>query len=276
MKLKADDLASLENAANDLERPGFLVQVTNVVGTPMEYGVNKLPSSVSTRILEVTQVALHKALRAAVLTMSSKRGVRSSDSMHKTLATLSGAIGGAFGLPALAIELPVSTTVMLRSIADIARGEGENIHDVETQLACLEVFALGARSQSDDGAETGYYAIRAVLTRTVSTAAKFIAQNGLAEEGAPAIVRLITKIAGRFSIPVSEKFAAQSLPIIGAAGGAALNLLFINHYQDMARGHFTVRRLERKYGADVVHSEYQAIVDGWAIIKPDLRGENIL
>jgi hypothetical protein len=38
-----------------------------------------------------------------------------------------GGVGGLFGLPALAIELPISTTIMLRSIADIARSEDEDI-----------------------------------------------------------------------------------------------------------------------------------------------------
>jgi hypothetical protein len=151
---------------------------------------------------------------------------------------------------------------MLRSMADIARGEGENIRSVETQLACLEVFALGSRIAADDGAETGYYATRTALARIVSEAARFIAANGLAEEGAPAIIQLIAKIASRFSAAVSEKFAAQSIPVIGAAGGAAINLVFINHFQDMARGHFTVRRLDRKYGADVIQSEYQRISRG--------------
>lgn len=259
MDIEKQDLVALTEAANTLERPALLMQITNVIGTPIEIGMAKLPDAVSKRVLEVTHAALQKALRVAVMTMSSENGVRRSDVTHKVFATLSGAIGGAFGLPALAVELPVSTTVMLRSIADIARGEGENIHDVETQLACLEVFALGARSKSDNASETGYYATRAVLARAVSSAASFITRNGLVEEGAPAIVRLITKIATRFSIPVSEKFAAQSLPAIGAAGGAALNLVFINHFQDMARGHFTIRRLERKYGADVVEQEYQAI-----------------
>jgi hypothetical protein len=79
------------------------------------------------------------------------------------------------------------------------------------------------------------------------------------EEGSPAIVRLISKIATRFSGPVLEKFAAQSVPVIGAAGGAAVNLVFINYFQDMARGHFTVRRLERKYGAEIVRQEYDRI-----------------
>jgi hypothetical protein len=144
-------------------------------------------------------------------------------------------------------------------MVDIARGEGENIHTVETQLACLEVFALGSNSQTDNDAETGYYATRTALARTVSEAEKYIAEKGIAEEGAPAIVRLISKIAIRFSVPVSEKFAAQSIPAIGAAGGAAINLIFINHFQDMARGHFTIRRLERKYGTKVVQSEYERL-----------------
>ena len=41
----------------------------------------------------------------------------------------SGAIGGAFGLASVAVELPISTTIMLRSIADIARSEGFDVRD---------------------------------------------------------------------------------------------------------------------------------------------------
>lgn len=175
------------------------------------------------------------------------------------LVTLSGAIGGAFGLPALAVELPVSTTIILRSVADIARSQGENIREVDTQLACIEVFALGSGSKVEGAADAGYYATRAALAHAVSNAAQYIANKGIVEEAAPAIVRLISKIATRFSGPVVEKFAAQSIPVIGAAGGAAVNLVFINHFQDMARGHFTVRRLERKYGKDIVHKEFDRL-----------------
>ena len=81
----------------------------------------------------------------------------------------------------------------------------------------------------------------------------------MAEEGSPVIVRLISKIASRFTGPVLDKFAAQSVPVIGAAGGAAVNLVFINHFQDLARAHFTVRRLERKYGPELVRQEYEHI-----------------
>jgi hypothetical protein len=33
----------------------------------------------------------------------------------------------------------------------------------------------------------------------------------------------------------------------------------IEHFQGVARGHFTVRRLERVYGKDVVRTEYERL-----------------
>ncbi len=65
------------------------------------------------------------------------------------------------------------------------------------------------------------------------------------------------KIASRFNIQVTEKVAAQAIPAIGAAGGAIVNTIFINHFQDMAKGHFTIRRLEKIYGKELIRSEYE-------------------
>ena len=73
----------------------------------------------------------------------------------------------------------------------------------------------------------------------------------------PALARFIAVIAERFGITVSEKVVAEAVPVVGAVGGGAINLVFINHFQQVAHGHFTVRRLEREYGEDVVREEYQ-------------------
>ncbi len=262
MKLEADDVQALRDAVDILENPGFAMQITHLIGKPIEHAVDNLPASISRRIGEASRSALQSSLSVAVSTMNNDRALRPSNTMHKVLTTLSGGVGGVFGLPALAIELPVSTTIMLRSIADIARSEGENVRVADSQMACLEVFALGGHSQSDDGAETGYYATRAALAKAVSEAAKYVAEKGLAAKGAPAIARLISNVAARFSVPVSGKFAAQAVPAIGGAGGAAINLVFINHFQDMARGHFTVRRLERRYGAEVIQRIYKEMSRG--------------
>jgi hypothetical protein len=83
-----------------------------------------------------------------------------------------------------------------------------------------------------------------------------MAERGVMGEAAPALLRLTASIAARFGVPVTEKVMAQSVPIIGAAGGAAINVLFIKHFQDVARGHFIVRRLEETYGGARVQQEY--------------------
>jgi hypothetical protein len=44
-----------------------------------------------------------------------------------------------------------------------------------------------------------------------------------------------------------------------ALGGASVNYLFIEHFQETAQGHFTVRRLERAYGKDIVRTEYERL-----------------
>jgi len=162
-------------------------------------------------------------------------------------------------LPALAIELPVSTTIMLRSIADIARSEGENLGTADARLQCIQVLALGGRSKDDDATETAYFAARAAMAKAVSDAAAHLAKKGFSDKGAPAIVRLITQIASRFSIVVSEKAAAQAVPIVGAFGGAIINTLFIDHFQDMGKGHFIVRRLERLHDPEEVRRMYQEL-----------------
>lgn len=260
MKLKEDDLKSLERAVDILENPSLTGKIANFIGMPMEKAFEYLPVKWNEKIGDATQFALRKALELSILSIDQNFIGSSSNTLHKILSGASGAVGGVFGLLALSIELPVSTTIILRSIADIARSEGENLSVIEVQLSCLEVFALGGRSENDDSSESGYFAVRIALAKSITEAAKFIAEKGLAEEGAPIIVKFIVKIATRFGIQVSEKAAAQAIPLVGAAGGAIINLLFIDHFQNIAWGHFTVRKLERTYGEEVIIGEYERIL----------------
>jgi len=179
--------------------------------------------------------------------------------LHSGLACTSGAIGGAFGFAALAVELPVSTTIMLRAIAAIAQEEGEDLTDPRTGLACLEVFALGGPAADETGMEADYFAVRAMLARGLVEIADFAIDKGAVRENASVLVRFLTRIAARFGVVVSQKVAAQTVAVVGAIGGAAVNLAFIEHFQNVARGHFTVRRLERVHGVDIVRSEYECL-----------------
>ena len=250
------DRRELQVAKNLLENPGVAAKVTNFIGTPIEKGLALLPASWNKNIGEVTQAALLKASQAAIFTMKDIPGEESSNIWHKLGVAVSGGVGGFFGIAALTVELPISTSIMLRSIADVARSEGESVSAMETKLACLEVFALGGNSETDDSTDSGYYAVRATLARSLSAASEFMLSNSLTSEGAPILIKFIAVIAKRFGVQVTEKAAAQAIPAIGAAGGAIINTIFIDHFQDMARGHFIVRKLERKHGKELVERIY--------------------
>ena len=258
------DDEALQQAVHLLETSGLTAKMTNAVGGVLEGGLQKLPAHWNEKINTITREALQKSLHVAISTLdtdqsNTAQNTRSpSNLLHKVGVATSGALGGAFGLSTLAIELPISTTMILRSIADIALSQGEDLHTSATVAACIEVFALGGPSPDDDASESGYFATRLALARVVTEASKHIASKGLVEEGAPALLKLITTVAQRFSIQVSEKAAAQLVPAIGAAGGAIINTLFMSHFQQMAQGHFTIRKLERIYGQEAVQKRYMA------------------
>jgi hypothetical protein len=255
------DLEVLQRAARHLEHPSLAARLSSVIGTPVDIALKLLPKAWYARIHGVAENALHKSLRTAIDTFHIHEPVKASEGLYRVMAATTGAAGGFFGLPGLVVELPVTTTLMLRAVADIARSEGEDLQDPATQRACIEVFALGGRTESDDAADTGYYEVRLALAMYTASSASFVAQQGLAAEGAPILLRLANLVASRFGVAVSQKAAAQLVPVAGAAGAAAVNVIFISHFEDMARHHFAVRRLERKYGGELVQAAYQQYRD---------------
>ncbi len=259
-RMEKKDLNDLTRAVVLLEKPGLGIRFISLIGYPIEGIMNALPKRLARAIGNMAAKAVGTAFYAALRTMRKKPRGKHRRWPHRILVILSGAVGGFFGFPGLMLELPISTTLMFRSIADIARREGEDLSSGDTQTACITVFALGGRSRSDNPADTAYYAIRAAVTRALTEAAEFIAQRGLAEEGAPMLVRLMANLASRFGVIVTDKVAAEIIPIFGALGGASINLIFINHLQAAAQGHFIVRRLERKYGGESVRREYEKVV----------------
>ncbi|WPP05753.1 EcsC family protein [Methylocella tundrae] len=262
--LSPTDEASLRRAIDELKRSSLAMRLTSLIGRQIGLIGLVVPAPVAEVVNKAAETAIHTAMGLALRSLSSAR-VRDRRRLHKSLATMAGAAGGAFGLAGLPVELPFTTTVMLRSIADVARSEGEDLTDPDVALACLEVFALGgdagsSRREERGGAlETGYFAVRVMLARSVSESARHFLDRGLTEQAAPMLVRLIAQISTRFGVVVSQKLAAQSVPIIGAASGAAINYAFVDHFQTLARGHFTVRRLERIYGASLVRAEYNRL-----------------
>lgn len=257
--IASDDWSALRRAVSLLEHPGLAARLTSLIGSPIEEGLKLLPNSWHHQISQVSERVVSRSLDVAVSTLTLDRPGRSAPLSHRNLGMLTGAFGGYFGLPGTLLELPFTTMLMMRAIAAVAADEGENLRELEGRLACVEVFALGGRVHADDSADTGYYGVKLALAFHFSSVSEQLVRQGVAAQTLPASIGLVRAIAARFGVAISDKTALQMVPIAGALGGAALNAIFIDHFQDMARGHFIVRRLERKYGADAVRQAYTGI-----------------
>jgi hypothetical protein len=134
------------------------------------------------------------------------------------------------------------------------------VRDWAAKVACLEVFALGGSKKTADPPETPYWSTRLALNQSVKEAASYLARKGAVERTAPALVRLVGAIGSRFGVVISEEVAAKALPVIGAVGGGIINVIFMNHFQQMARGHFIVLRLEKTHGQAAVREQYDALI----------------
>jgi hypothetical protein len=261
MPLTTAEEVILKRAVAILERDSFVAKLTAMTGEPVSRILKALPRVASNQIHKAVQASLKKALDVALRGFDRPMLPEPTPWMYRAASSLAGGASGFLGLPALAVELPITTLMILRAIAAIARERGENLKDPAVRLACLEVLALAPKSRkgSSNGliAETSYYAARAFLAKTVSEAASNLLERGVTNATAPVIVDVLSTIGPRFGVVVTEKTAAGAIPIVGAVGGAAINLAFMDHFQKLAWAHFSVRQLERIHGVDTIRSEYE-------------------
>jgi hypothetical protein len=244
----------LQRAVAVLEGVSLPVRLASMVGGTVDTLKRGLPGVVQRGLDEAIARALDTALRTAMrLKPERSAGALPQSWLHRGAIAVSGMAGGAFGLPGTLVELPVSTTVLLRQIAAIAAEQGEDLSNPAVAAECMKVFALGGRDPSDDSAESGYFALRLALAETLQAAAG----RGLGT----LVPQFLAAIAGRFGLPVAVKLSAQAAPLVGAATGAAINLAFLEHFRGIAWAHFTIRRLERTHGTVPVRIAYDSLRD---------------
>ena len=220
----------LKAAADYLERPTFLmVRIANLVGKPASDSGLRCPTGPTPwwPRLRPRHWPLRRSGRYAQFP-NPRRLARVGAALRSKGASpvgctrcwaTTGAVGGFFGLPALPIELPATTIVMLRSIAEIAAQHGADLSDPSVRMQCLAVFSFG--SPAVETMESAYFTGRLGLALAVKDAAAFVVGRHPAGEiseavtkgSAPMLVRLINLIAGRFQVVVTEKVVAQAVPI---------------------------------------------------------------
>ena len=205
------------------------IQLLNLIGGQAENLLDRLPSDMRGRLGDATEHALRMAMQAA----HRSRDVVGEQPgwLSRAVTTAMGAAGGFGGLPSAMAELPVTTTILLRAIQDVAAEHGFDPDEDGVQFDCIQVFAAAGPLDHDDGSDLAFLGTRVTVT------------------GA-ALQTLITRVAPRLATVMGQKLAAQTVPVLGAAAGAATNYAYTSYYQQMAHVHFGLRRLAIDAGID--------------------------
>lgn len=261
-QMTIEDKLELKSCKTILENPSFFIKLASLAGKPIDCAIQSLPIDINKAI----DKALRFALETAILSIDKETiqtGIISPNIKHKVMATTSGIIGGSGGIATVALELPATTAIIMRSIAQIAHSHGFDIYKADVKMACMEVFSLGSsKSTLDDSAENSYLLSRAALAYEVKLAAEYLAKTGannIFKGEIPIMVALIQKIASKFGIVASNKIIAGSVPLLSMATAASINYLFISHYQEMADAHFRFKKLENIYGFEILEIQYKKL-----------------
>jgi hypothetical protein len=274
MPIEPEEGQFIQSAFKFLDHPSFMLRLANAVGRPLEMALETLPQKHQNIIHRASESALKKGLAVVTQTvgknLESKSFAQSNKSSrrlghwHSAASFGLGAAGGFFGIMSLPIELPLTTTLMLRSIASIANEFGMDLNDPQVQLECLYILSLGShRSREDDAMNSSYWTSRAIFAKTVGEAVGFMAGKSAHEilrsvenHTAPLLIKFMTSVAARFEIVVSEKLAAEAIPVIGAIGGGVINAAFTDYFSEAARFHFGLRALENRHGRKTIEDYY--------------------
>lgn len=201
---------------------GLAIDILNMVGGQAESLLKRLPQGVRDNLDGATEKALALAMQAA---HRSRVATGAQPGwLNTTLATAMGAAGGFGGLPSAMAELPVTTTILLRAIQDVAESYGFDPASENVQFDCIQVFAAAGPMAKDDGSDLAFLTTRLTVTGAAMNA-------------------LIARVAPRLATVLGQKLAAQTVPILGAAAGAATNYAYTSYYQEMAHIHFGLRKL---------------------------------
>lgn len=253
-KITHTHLKQIQTAQQTLETESLAMRLSSKASKPLNALANELPEKIRTKVNKAVNVSLDHATRwATATTWKTQPSILREDRTHQGAVMLSGLLGGFFGITTTLIELPISTLIMLRSIACIAAREGFSPTDPAIRLKCMTVLAMGSDPNGTKVSQTSYWEIRESLALLVTQAAKWSGKGAT-----PIITRFLIKVGEKFGIAVSAKVANQFVPVIGGLSGAAINTCFLNHYQKTAQAFFTMEKLINLYGEAPVKKAYQS------------------
>lgn len=229
--------------ARDWRRAGGpVLALLNRLGGGIEAQLGQLPPRLRAEMRRAVRIGLEAAFglgaRAPAL---GRRGTMAA-------AVASGAAGGAGGIATALAEMPVTIALILRAVQDEARAQGFDPAEPGLRAASLQVFAAGSPVGGDEGGDSAFLSTRLALT-------------------GPALQELLARVAPRLAATLTQKLAAQAVPVIGAVSGAAVNAAYLRYFREMARIRFALMRLSVRHGGPEVVAAFAAATGRRAVTK---------
>ena len=177
-------------------------------------------------------------------------------------ALLAGATTMAEGIPGAQLVIPSliltdvasSMTLLSRHTCRIATAYGYS----SKNPANLPHLVAAMAPQSDDSDE-GYIALKTAVVTSIRESGQFMARTAgimldrqVVEREAPQMIRLITYVADRLGIIITQKELGILVPIAGAVLNSSINIAFQQVGHQTARDYFRRLLLEDRYGDELV------------------------
>ncbi len=175
--------------------------------------------------------------------------------------TLAEGIPGAqLVIPSLILtDVTSSMTLLSRHTCRIATAYGYSSRNPEN-LAHL-VAAMAPQSQTSD---EGYLTLKTAVVTSIRESSQFMARTAsvmldrqMLEREAPQMIRLITYVADRLGIVITQKELGILVPIAGAVLNSSINVAFQRVGHQTAKDYFRRLLLEDRYGEELVHFAIQ-------------------
>ena len=163
---------ALHRAYYQLENQNFAARLAEYAGQPVDRLLRIMPKPASQGLHRAIEIAVLRCLNLAVRSIDQNAKGPPARRLSSLAAGLSGAVGGFFGAAALPIELPVTTALMLRAIADTARHCRRISRGSTRALPASRCSRSGTGGRNGDGKrlDVGYYATRALLAKLAGDA----------------------------------------------------------------------------------------------------------
>jgi len=177
-------------------------------------------------------------------------------------ALLGGATTMAEGIPGAQLAIPslilmdvtTSLTLLSRHTCQVATSYGYSSREPHNLPHMIAAMA----PQTETGDE-GYLALKTAVVTSISESGKFLARTGsmvidrqVLEREAPQMIRLITYVADRLGVVLTQKELGIIVPVAGALLNSSLNVAFQRLGHQTAKDYFRRLILEDRYGDEIV------------------------